>query len=81
MANNVLKNNNLLGIEGSFIVVGTSDIELWTNGKPFVVSLETEEDFIENGFTNAEYEECKKMNVGESRSDFDYEGIILIRIK
>lgn len=81
--NNVLKNGNknLTEIEGGFLVVGTSEIENWTDGKPFVISMETEEDFIENGFTNEEYADCKKMNVGEVKSGFDYEGIYVIRVK
>ena len=76
MKENILKNGNknLTNIEGGFIVVGTSDINVWTDGKPFVVSMDSVADFIDNGFTNKEYEEMQSMKVGETRSDFDYEG-------
>lgn len=83
MKENILKNGNknLTNIEGGFIVVGTSDINVWTDGKPFVVSMDCVADFIENGFTEKEYEEMQSMKVGETRSDFDYEGIMVIRVR
>lgn len=83
MEKNILKNGNknLTNIEGGFIVVGTSDINVWTDGKPFVVSMDCVADFIENGFTEKEYNEMQSMKVGETRSNFDYEGIMVIRVR
>ena len=74
----VLKNNVVTSIEGSYLVVGDTEIMLWTDGKPFVLSLETEDDFSANGINYADF---KDMHVGEVRNNFDYEGLSIIRIK
>lgn len=76
-----LKNDELKRIEGSFLMIGTSEIGSWTKGQPFVVSMETLEDFILNGFDEYEYADLQNMKVGEMRKDFDYEGIYVIRVK
>lgn len=66
-------------INSKFIVVGTKDINNWSNGEPFLIQLDTEEDFQKNGLGSmADY---MGMKVGEEMRDIDgYEGIILIRI-
>ena len=73
-----LKNDTLTEIEGTFIMVGTDEIKAWTPAEAFIVSLQTEEDFDRNG---VDYEEYQDMKVGEIRTDFDYEGMMIIRVK
>jgi hypothetical protein len=67
-------------LDANFICIGTNDIKMWANdnAKPFVILLNTEEDFDANGL---DYEDYADMKVSETRNDGMYEGIIVIRIK
>lgn len=79
MEKNILKNGELNTINAKYVAIGTKEIENWTNGEPFVIALNTEEDFEKNGF---DYENYKDMNVGETKDSCDvYEGILVIRIR
>ena len=49
MEKNILKNGELNTINAKYIAIGTKEIENWTNGEPFVMTLDTEEDFEKNG--------------------------------
>jgi hypothetical protein len=64
----------------NFICIGTDEIKMWAteDAKPFVILLNTEEDFDANGL---DYEDYADMKVSETRNDGMYEGIIVIRIK
>lgn len=79
MEKNILKNGVLKTVNAKFVVIGTKEIENWTNGEPFVMALNTEEDFEQNGF---DYEDYKDMKVGETKDSCSiYEGILVIRIR
>lgn len=79
MEKNILKNGVLNTINAKFVVIGTKEIENWTNGEPFVIALNTEEDFEQNGL---DYENYKDMNVGEIKDSCSMEeGILVIRIR
>ena len=79
MEKNILKNGELNTINAKYVAIGTKEIENWTNGEPFVMTLDTEEDFEKNGL---DYENYKDMNVGETKdSCSDYDGILVIRIR
>ena len=73
-----MKNGELLEFKAKFLAVGTSEIELWCGGKPFVIPLNTKKQFDDNGF---HYEDYSDMEVGEVRDSGDYEGIYVIRMK
>ena len=75
---NTLNPNVFMDVNADFVVIGTSEVCAWTEGKPFVVGLTTEEEFDANG---CDYNTFKDMKVGEVRTDFDYEGIAIIRIR
>lgn len=78
MEENILKNGELNTIKAKYIAIGTKEIENWTDGEPFVIALDTEEDFEKNGF---DYEDYKDMKVGEIKDSCSvYEGILVIRI-
>lgn len=66
--------------DANFICIGTNDIKMWAidDAKPFVILLNTEEDFDANGL---DYEDYADMKVSETRNDGMHEGIIVIRIK
>lgn len=72
-----LINNELVELKGKYLIIGTAEINAWTDGKPFTISCDTESDLERNGFTRDEYE---GMKVGEVRHAKDYEGITLVRI-
>lgn len=81
MEKNILKNGELNTINAKYIAIGTKEIENWnwTNSEPFVIALNTEDDFEKNGF---DYENYKDMNVGETKDSCSgYEGILIIRIR
>jgi hypothetical protein len=79
MEKNILKNGELNAINAKYVAIGTKDIENWSNGEPFIIALNTEEDFENNGF---DYENYKDMNVGETKDSCSvYEGILVIRIR
>lgn len=81
MAQKALKNGKLENINSKYIAIGTIDIRLWSSedAEPFIIPLDTEEDFENNGF---DYENYKDMAVGESKDSCSvYEGIIVIRIR
>lgn len=79
MEKNILKNGVLNTINAKFVVIGTKEIENWTNGEPFVIALNTEEDFEQNGL---DYENYKDMKVGETKDSCSMEeGILVIRIR
>ena len=79
MEKNILKNGELNTINAKYVVIGTNDIKLWTDGEPFVVALDTEDDFDANGL---DYEDYKDMKVGETRDSCSMEeGIMVIRIR
>ena len=79
MEKNILKNGKLNTINTKYVVIGTNDIKLWTDGEPFVVALDTEDDFDANGL---DYEDYKDMKVGETRDSCSMEeGIMVIRIR
>lgn len=72
-----MTNGTLINITAKFIAIGTSQINLWTDGLPFIVTMNTEEDFDVNGF---DYNDYADMSVGEVREDNDYEGIMVVRM-
>ena len=79
METNILKNRELNTINAKYVAIGTNDIKLWSDGEPFVVALDTEDDFDANGL---DYENYKDMKVGETKdSCLGYEGILIIRIR
>jgi hypothetical protein len=79
MEKNILKNGELNTINAKYVAIGTKEIENWTDGEPFVIALDTEDDFDVNGF---DYEEYKDMKVGETRDSCSvYDGILVIRIR
>jgi len=73
-------NNNLYDVNANFICIGTDEIKLWSSddASPFVIFLNTKVDFDANGL---DYEDYADMIVGEVRSEANYEGIMVIRIK
>ena len=79
MEKNILKNGELNTINTKYVVIGTKEIENWTHCEPFVMALDTEEDFDKNGL---DYEDYKDMNVGEIKDSCSMEeGILVIRIR
>ena len=62
-----------------WLLIGTSEIGAWTIAEPFVIPIESEQEFIDNGVDD--YDECKQMKVGQIREDDDYEGVYIMRIK
>lgn len=74
-----MKNGEIVGFNAKFLAVGTTEIREWSSkdAQPFVLPMETEDDFDRNGF---DYEDYADMNVGEVRKEELYEGIIVIRI-
>lgn len=74
-----MRNGEIVGLNAKFLAVGTTEIREWSsdNTQPFVLPMETEEDFSHNGF---DYEDYADMEVGEVRKEELYEGIIVIRI-
>ena len=79
MEKNILKNGQLNTINTKYVVIGTKEIENWTDGEPFVMALDTEEDFDKNGL---DYEDYKDMKVGETKDSCSMEeGILVIRIR
>ena len=66
--------------EKIFIAVGTSDIATWAcdGATPFVIPMQSDDDFNRNGFDFAEYQD---MVVGEVRHEKDYEGVMVIRLQ
>ena len=76
---NILNKGELFTIESKYVVIGTSDISLWTDGKPFIVALDTKDDFAKNGLY---YDEYKDMKIGDVKDSCSMEeGIMVIRIK
>ena len=74
-----LKNGELNTINAKYVAIGTNDIKLWSDGKPFVIALDTEDDFDANGL---DYEYYKDMKVGETKDSCSiYEGILVVRIR
>ena len=79
MEKKILKNGELNTINAKYVAIGTKEIENWTDGEPFVIALDTEDDFDANGF---DYEVYKDMKVGETRDSCSvYDGILVIRIR
>lgn len=79
MEKNILKNGELNTINTKYVVIGTKEIKNWTDCEPFVMALDTEEDFDKNGL---DYEDYKDMNVGEIKDSCSMEeGILVIRIR
>ena len=79
MKENILKNGELTTINAKYVAIGTKEIGNWTDGEPFVMALDTEEDFESNGFDYGYY---KNMKVGETKDSCSvYEGILVIRIR
>jgi len=79
MENNILKNGELKTINTKYVAIGTNDIKNWSDGEPFVIPLDSEDDFVRNGL---DYENYKDMKVGETRDSCSvYEGILVIRIR
>jgi hypothetical protein len=79
MEKNILKNGELNTINAKYVAIGTKEIENWTDGEPFVIALDTEDDFDKNGF---DYKDYKDMKVGETKDSCSiYEGILVIRIR
>ena len=74
-----LKNNEMYNVTSKFVLVGTKEIENWTDGMPFIIALDNEDDFFMNGL---EYNDYKDMEIGEIETNLDdYEGLMLIRIR
>ena len=74
-----LKNNEMYDVTSKFVLVGTKEIENWTDGMPFIIALDNEDDFFMNGL---EYDDYKDMEIGEIETNLDdYEGLMLIRIQ
>ena len=79
MEKNILKNGELYTISARYVAIGTKEIENWSDGEPFVIALNTEEDFDKNGL---DYEDYKDMKVGETKDSCSIEeGILVIRIR
>lgn len=79
MEKKILKKGELNTITAKYVAIGTKEIENWSNGEPFVIALDTENDFDANGF---DYDDYKDMKVGETRDSCSiYEGILVIRIR
>lgn len=77
--NSTLQNGELQTINAKYVVIGTDEIKAWTDGEPFVIALNTEEDFERNGL---EYKNYKNMALGETKDSCSiYEGILVIRVK
>ena len=45
MEKNILKNGELNTINAKYIAIGTKEIENWTNGEPFVMTLDKEKKY------------------------------------
>ena len=75
MEKNILKNGELNTINAKYIAIGTKEIENWTNGEPFVMTLDTEEDFEKNGLDYENYKDMTKDSCSV------YDGILVIRIR
>ena len=64
--------------EAKYLGIGTEEIKDWTDGEPFIIPLNTEEDFYHNGFVYTQYQ---NMSVGEIRRDEHFNGVYVIRMK
>lgn len=76
-----MENGTLVDFSAKFLLVGTIEVREWAseNAEPFIVPLDTEEDFDNNGIDYAEYVD---MKVGEIRNNpDDYEGVHIIRMR
>lgn len=73
-----LTNIKLYDLNAKYIGIGTDEIKEWTEGEPFIIALNTEEDFYNNGFDYPLYED---MSVGEMRGNDDFKGVYVIRMK
>ena len=74
-----LKSNEIYDVTSKFVLVGTKGIENWTDGMPFIIALDNEDDFFMNGL---EYDDYKDMEIGDIETNLDvYEGLMLIRIR
>ena len=71
-------NGKINDLNCKYVLIGTEEISSWTEGKPFMVFLNTEYDFESNGLTKSDFED---MKVSEVRTDLDdYKGTMIIRI-
>jgi len=59
MEKNILKNGEFYDINAKYVAIGTE-----FRGNPFLVALDTEDDFDANGL---DYEDFKNMKVGETK--------------
>lgn len=74
-----LKNGVINTIKSKYVAIGTADISMWTNGEPFIIALDTEQDFEDNGF---DFDNYKDMKVGDIKDSCSMEeGILVIRIR
>ena len=74
----LIRNGYFTNIEGSFLMVGTEKFTTSTDDNPFVVSLESVDDFEVQGLDYADFAD---MEVGDALKDKEFDGILIIRIK
>lgn len=70
--------------EKAFIAIGTSAIRNWAvaDTQTFVLPLsDNAEEFDKHGFDKDDYAKCQRLEVGQSTDDFDFEGIMVIRVQ
>lgn len=75
---------NVPNNEKAFIVIGTSAIRNWAvDGSPiFVLPLsDNAEEFDRHGFDSDDYAKCQALEVGQTTDDFDFEGILVMRVQ
>ena len=68
---------NNLEIKSKYVLIGTANIVSWTDANPFIIGLNTLDDFIRAG-AGMYYEECKDMRIDEVKNVYD--GVFVIRI-
>ena len=74
MEKNILKNGELNSINANYVAIGTG-----FRGNPFLVALDTEDDFDANGL---DYEDFEYMKVGETKKYYSIcATILMVRIR
>lgn len=73
MEKNILKNGEFYDINAKYVAIGTGSE--WSHANPFLVALNTEDDFDANGL---DYEDFKNMKVGETKKYFSICATILM---
>lgn len=67
----------------AFVAIGTSEIQKWAidGAKPFVIIMTDQSEFDRHGFDKDDYDKCQSLEVGQSTSDFDFDGISVMRVQ